>query len=190
MTADETIVNIGDTAYFTLKSPVKSGKMFISIEKDDAILEAYTRDITSTTERIEVPITEAHIPNIYVKVFLIGQNPDEKLPTYKRALSVVKVTTDSKKLNVTITPEKPRYLPGEKVDLTIAVTDSEGNVVPNANGSLVFVDESLLALMGNPLKNPFAFFYDMKRYLGVETYISLLNLIEKLEVKDGSGGEK
>jgi len=164
--------------------------MFISIEKDDAILEAYTRDITSTTERIEVPITEAHIPNIYVKVFLIGQNPDEKLPTYKRALSVVKVTTDSKKLNVTITPEKPRYLPGEKVDLTIAVTDSEGNVVPNANGSLVFVDESLLALMGNPLKNPFAFFYDMKRYLGVETYISLLNLIEKLEVKDGSGGEK
>ncbi len=44
--------------------------------------------------------------------------------------------------------------------------------------------------MGNPLKNPFAFFYDMKRYLGVETYISLLNLIEKLEVKDGSGGEK
>lgn len=47
-----------------------------------------------------------------------------------------------------------------------------------------------MALAGNPLKNPFAFFYDMKRYLGIETYISLVNLIEKLEVKDASLGEK
>lgn len=30
----------------------------------------------------------------------------------------------------------------------------------------------------------------MKRYLGIETYISLVNLIEKLEVKDTSLGEK
>ena len=30
----------------------------------------------------------------------------------------------------------------------------------------------------------------MKRYLGIETYISLTNLIEKLEVKDTSLGEK
>ncbi len=47
-----------------------------------------------------------------------------------------------------------------------------------------------MALAGNPQKNPFAFFYDMKRYLGIETYISLVNLIEKLEVKDTSLGEK
>ncbi len=30
----------------------------------------------------------------------------------------------------------------------------------------------------------------MKRYLGIETYISLVNLIEKLEIKDTSLGEK
>lgn len=30
----------------------------------------------------------------------------------------------------------------------------------------------------------------MKRYLGVITYTSLLNLVEKLEVKDTSLGEK
>jgi uncharacterized protein YfaS (alpha-2-macroglobulin family) len=66
------------------------------------------------------------------------------------------------------------------------VKDSDGNSVANANGSLSVVDESLLALAGNPIKNPFAFFYDMKRYLGIETYISLVNLIEKLEVKDTS----
>lgn len=68
--------------------------------------------------------------------------------------------------------------------------DASGKPVPNANGSLAVVDQSLLALAGNPIKNPFAFFYDMKRYLGVETYLSLAYLIEKLEVKDVSGGEK
>jgi hypothetical protein len=30
----------------------------------------------------------------------------------------------------------------------------------------------------------------MKRYLGVNTYLSLLNLVEKLEIKDISDGEK
>jgi|GEM_PF-4534692 len=30
----------------------------------------------------------------------------------------------------------------------------------------------------------------MKRYLGIETYTSLVNLIEKLEIKDTSLGEK
>lgn len=73
---------------------------------------------------------------------------------------------------------------------TVMVRDVSGKPVPHANGSLVVVDQSLLALAGNPVKNPFAFFYDMKRYLGVETYLSLAYLIEKLEVKDTTAGEK
>jgi uncharacterized protein YfaS (alpha-2-macroglobulin family) len=73
--ADAIIVKVGDTARFTLKSPVSSGKMFISIEKDDGVLDSYVRDIQTTTERIEFPVTESSIPNVYVKVFLIGQQP-------------------------------------------------------------------------------------------------------------------
>ena len=188
--ADKTMLKVGDTAGFTLKSPVSSGKMLITVEKDDGVLDSFVRDITSNTPRIELPIKESYVPNFYVKVFLIGQDAGAKLPTYKRALAVMKVTTDPKKLSVVITPEKKQYLPGDKVKLNITVKDSSGNGVALANGSLSVVDESLLALAGNPLKNPFAFFYDMKRYLGIETYISLVNLIEKLEVKDTSLGEK
>lgn len=190
LVADKAMMKIGETAAFTLKSPVSSGKMLVTIEKDDGVLDSFVRNITSTTERIEVPIKESYVPNFYVKVFLIGQDAGAKLPVYKRALAVMKVTTDPKKLSVTITPEKKQYLPGGKVKLVVAVKDSQGNPVAGANGSLSLVDESLLALAGNPLKNPFAFFYDMKRYLGIETYVSLVNLIEKLEVKDASLGEK
>lgn len=72
--ADKTLMKIGETAAFTLKSPVASGKMLVTIEKDDGVLDSFVRDITSTTERIEVPIKDSYVPNFYVKVFLIGQD--------------------------------------------------------------------------------------------------------------------
>ena len=163
--ADKAMMKVGETAAFTLRSPVSSGKMLVTIEKDDGVLDSFVRDITSSTPRIEIPIKESYVPNFYVKVFLIGQDPGAKLPIYKRALAVMKVTTDPKKFSVTITPEKKQYLPGNKVKLTVTVKDNEGKPVSGANGSISLVDESLLALAENPLKNPFAFFYDMKRYL-------------------------
>ncbi|MDD2908711.1 MAG: MG2 domain-containing protein [Candidatus Gracilibacteria bacterium] len=190
LVADKNLLKVGEKAGFTLKSPVSSGKIFVSVEKDDGILDYFTQDIHSTGERIEIPIKDTYYPNIYVKVFLIGKSGANPLPIYKRALSVIKVVTEYKNIKVRITPAKNNYLPGEKVNLKILTTDGDGKVVPYANGSVSIVDESLLALKGNPKKNPYTFFYDMKRYLGVETYLSLFNLIEKLEIKDISDGEK
>jgi uncharacterized protein YfaS (alpha-2-macroglobulin family) len=71
----------------------------------------------------------------------------------------------------------------------VSVTDQAGNPVADANGSLSVVDQSLLALKGNPQKNPFSFFYEMKRGLEVVSYTSLKNLVEKLEVKDDEGSK-
>ena len=190
MVAEKNLLKIGETAALTVKSPVKSGNMFVSIEKDDVILKSYVVPITSYSPRIEIPITEDYLPNIYVKVFLVGQDSGMQLPVYKRALSVLKVSTASKKLNIDIKADKQNYLPGSPVTLAVLVTDSLGRPVSGGNGSLSIVDESVLALMGNPKKNPFAFFYDMKRYLGVETMASLAYLIEKLEVKNIGNGEK
>jgi len=190
LAAEKTIYKIGEIAKFTLQSPIKTGKMFVSIEKDDAVLDTFVQDITSNAPVITLPIKESYLPNIYVKVFAIGKNPGDKLPTFKRALSIAKIVTDFKKLSVSVSTDKKSYLPGDKIGVNIKVTDSTGKAVPNANGSLSVVDESLLALAGNPSKNPFAFFYDMKRYLGVETMSSLMSLIEKLEIMDTSDGEK
>lgn len=190
LNADKSVLKIWDTANFTLKSPVTSGKMFVTIEKDDWILDYFTQDIKSSWDRISVPIKSNYYPNIYVKVFLIGKSWENPLPIYKRALSVIKVMNDDKKLKISIKPERGHYLPWDKVNLSIQVTDSSGKPVSGVNWSISMVDESLLALKWNPKKNPFAFFYDMKRYLGVETYLSLFNLVEKLEVKDISDWEK
>lgn len=190
LVADKWMLKVWETAKFTLKSPVSSWKAFIAIEKDDWILDYKIQDINSTWERIEIPVKQSYYPNFYVKVFLIWKEWSNPLPVFKRALNVIKVVTDYKNIKVSIKPAKNRYLPWEKVKLSIKTTDSDWKPIPYANWSLSLVDESLLALKWNPHKNPFAFFYDMKRYLWVETYLSLMNLIDKLEVKDISDWEK
>ncbi len=188
--AEKITYALWETAIFTLKSPVNNGKALFVIEKDDGILDYFIHDIQSYGDKIELKLEENHYPNVYLKAFLIGTQKDNPLPVYKRALWVVKVVTDYKKLNVSLVTDKKSYLPGESMDITIEVLDSKWNPVKNANGSLSIVDESVLALKWNPRKNPYSFFYDMKRYLWVESYSNLKYLVEKLEVKDVTGGEK
>ncbi|MFA5917809.1 MAG: MG2 domain-containing protein [Candidatus Gracilibacteria bacterium] len=190
ITPEKTQVLVGEKAYYTLKSPVNNGKALIIIEKDDGILDYFVQDIKSYGDRITIDVKNSYYPNYYVRAFLIGRESGNPLPIYKRALASTKVSTEYKRLNVTISTNKKSYKPGEKVGSTITVLDAKGNPVVGANGSISIVDESLLALVGNPKKNPYAFFYEMKRYLGTLMYSSMINLIEKLEVKDVSNGEK
>jgi uncharacterized protein YfaS (alpha-2-macroglobulin family) len=188
--AEKSILQPGETAQFTLKSSTKKGKILLLIEKDNQILDSWTTDITGYAQKIEVPIQKMHIPNIYIKAFLIGRDDANALPVFKRGLAAVRVLPDSQNLQVQVRTPKTLYIPGENLTIDVQVKDSEGKPVSGAVGTLAVVDESVLALVGNPTKNPFAFFYDMKRYLGTTLYVSLVNLVDKLEVKNTVNGEK
>lgn len=190
LTAEKTTYKLWETANFVLKSPVNNWKAIIFVEKDDWIIDYFVHDIKSFSDIISLKIWEKHYPNVYLKAFLIWNQDWNPLPVYKRALSVVKVLTDYKNLNISIKTDKKNYSPWEKVEFEVEVLDSNWKVVPNANWSLSVVDESVLALKWNPRKNPYSFFYDMKRYLWVVSYLNLKNLVEKLEVKDTSLWEK
>jgi uncharacterized protein YfaS (alpha-2-macroglobulin family) len=119
------MLKIGDTAKFTLKSPVKSGKMLITVEKDDGILDYMVTDVMSYGQQIELPIKASYYPNIYIKAFVIGSEVGNPLPIYKRAMSVIKVVTDYKKLSIEMIPDKKSYLPGEKITLALSVKDTD-----------------------------------------------------------------
>ncbi len=190
LTPEKTQVLVWEKAYYTLKSPINNWKALIIIEKDDGILDYFVQDIKSYWDRITIDVKNSYYPNYYVRAFLIWRESWNPLPIYKRALASTKVSTEYKRLNVTISTNKKSYKPWEKVWSTITVLDAKWNPVVWANGSISIVDESLLALVWNPKKNPYAFFYEMKRYLGTLMYSSMINLIEKLEVKDISNGEK
>lgn len=188
--AEKTQVLVWEKSIYTLKSPINTGKALILIEKDDGILDYFIHDIKSYGDKIMIPVKSNYYPNFYVRAFLIWTEKGNNLPVYKRALASTKVNTEYKKLDITILKDKPSYKPWDKVGIGIVVNDSKWNPVGWANWSISIVDESLLALVWNPKKNPYAFFYDMKRYLWTVMYSSMINLIEKLEVKDLSNWEK
>lgn len=188
--AEKITYKLWETAIFTLKSPVNNWKALFVVEKDDGILDYFIHDIKSYWDKIELKITDKYYPNVYLKAYLIWTQEWNPLPVYKRALWVVKVLTEYKKLNISILTDKQNYKPADKMEVSIEVTDANWKVVPNANWSLSVVDESVLALKWNPRKNPYSFFYDMKRYLWTLSYSNLKYLVEKLEVKDVSGWEK
>ncbi|MEF2175972.1 MAG: MG2 domain-containing protein [Candidatus Absconditabacteria bacterium] len=190
LVGEKMIMNIGDSQEYLLKSPVNNGKAIIFIEKDDGILDFFIHDIKSYGDKISIKVQPNYYPNFYVKAFLVGQENTNPLPIYKRALTITKVNTEYKNLKVEIITDKKSYLPGDPVNLTINVKDENGQPVNGANGHISIVDESLLALKGNPKRNPFAYFYDMKRGLRTNSYSNLASLIEKLEIKDASDGAK
>lgn len=190
LVSEKTQVLAWETAYYTLKSPVNNWKALIIIEKDDWILDYFVHDIKSYWDRLAVRVKNTYYPNYYIRAFLIWRETWNELPIYKRALTATKVSTEYKKLNITLLKDKESYKPWDKVWIWVVVNDSSGKPVGWANWSISIVDESLLALVGNPKKNPYAFFYDMKRYLWTLMYSSMINLIEKLEVKDITNWEK
>ncbi len=190
LVADKLKIKVGDTAEYMLKTPVSSWKALFIVEKDDAILDYFIHDIQSFSDKITIDVKDTYYPNYYLRAYLIWQQEGNPLPIYKRALTVTKVDTEDKKIFIDIKTDKQKYLPWEKVKLDIQAKDKNWNPIANTNLSISLVDESLLALKWNPRKNPYAFFYDMKRYLWTYTYGSLKTLIEKLEVKDTSDGEK
>ena len=190
LTPEKTIYTIWETADFTLQSPVNQWRAIFFIEKDDGILDYFVHNIQSYGDKIQVKIQEEHYPNIYLKWYFIGTKPWDILPTYKRALWVVKVLTDHKELSVQVETDQTNYNPRDIVKIYVQVTNKAWESVEGVNWSISVVDESVLALKWNPKRNPFSFFYDMKRYLWVFSYLNLKNLVEKLEVRDVTSWEK
>jgi len=180
--ADKQKVNVGENAYYTLETPINNWKMFISIEKDDWILDYFVQDLNWYAQRIEIPVKDTYYPNYYVRVFMIWTEEGNKLPIYKRALTSTLVNTEYKNLNVKIDTDKKSYKAWEKVWLTLQVKDSNWNPISWANWTISMVDESLLALVWNPKKDPYSFFYSIKRNIKTYVYNSLKNLISKIDI--------
>ncbi|HRI36476.1 MAG TPA: alpha-2-macroglobulin family protein [bacterium] len=180
----------GETASLRFKAPIATGSLLVTVEKDDVILSTFTVPVSESLVPIEVPIKPEYLPNVYVKVLFVGRADPTGLPTVARGLANLNVLTGDKRLSVAISTDKRYYAPQDPMFVTVRISDAAGNPVSGAVGSLAVVDESLLALVGNPTLDPYSFFYVVKRFLGVSTASSLARLIEKLEIPDASDGEK
>ncbi len=178
--AEKTDVKAGDMAQFIIESPFPRAKALISIERG-RIFTYEVIDITQSMYQYEFPITEDYAPNVFASVVLLAPGPAIKF-------GQVEFTVDkkAKELTIDLKADKTAYLPGEKVTLAIKTTDAAGRAVP-ANVSLAVADLSVLALKGNPKKDPLLFFYDGFP-LTVTTEANVKNLLMEAEIPTGNKG--
>lgn len=178
--AEKKDVSVGEQAEFIIESPYPRAKALITIERG-RIFTYEVVDVTSRMYRYQFPITEDYAPNVFASVVLLAPGPAIKFGQVEYT-----VGKQAKELSIDVTANKAAYMPGEKVQLTITTKDAQGRAVP-ANVSLAVADLSVLALKGNPKKDPLLFFYGGFP-LTVTTEANVKNLLMEAEIPTGNKG--
>lgn len=179
----KTALNVGDKGEIVIKSPYAKAKALIAVERGK-IFSYEIKEVQGNIFSYNFDVLENYSPNFFVSVLLVSSKPEIKFGQKEFT-----VDTNRQKLNIEVKSNKQFYLPGEEVALDIFTTDFHGNSV-EAEVSAAVVDLSVLALQGNPKKNPITFFYGGFP-LTVSTYSNIKSILVEsniVETKGGGGG--
>ncbi len=163
---------VGETARITVISPFVPAYGVLTL-RAGGVLETRPLTLTTPTQEVEVPITEAHIPNLSVAVNLSGSRAAAaeipSRPAFAAGSLSLSVPPLERTLTVAVTPAKARLSPGEQTTLDLRVLDAQGAPVGGAELAVWAVDEALLALSGWEAPDPISAFY-RARDPGIGTY--------------------
>lgn len=182
--AEKTALGVGETGKVIIKSPYARAKALISIERG-RVFEYYIKELEGNLHSFSFTAKEEYIPNVYLSVLLQSSQPEIKFGSKEFIID-----TNRRELDIEVQSSKKYYLPGEEVTLDILSRDWQGQPV-EAELSIAVVDLSVLALQGNPKKNPLVFFYGGFP-LTVSTASNIRNVLIEFEIptKGGGGGDE
>lgn len=183
----------GDTAQLLVETAV-TGPALLVVERGKSRDEQLVW-LEAPFTTLELPIKEGYTPNVAVSINIwqekettIDEHTSESLPDsgLYTAYTNLSVPATTKNLNVTITPNKDIYAPGEEATFTIRVTNYKGDPV-SAELSFALVDEAIFAL-SEELSGPMydAFYYERDSI--VQTYHSMHPTRSLWEGGMGGGG--
>ena len=161
LTADKKLYDIGDVAHVLVKSPYPDARALVTVERD-GVMDKRVVDLHGSAQSLDIPITAEMIPDAFVSVMMVHQRVakgghetgrDPNRPGVKVGLVQVSVEKKSKRLEVTLKPEKPTYEPGQDVAVDLNVKDWKGQPV-EAQLTVYAVDEAVLRLTGYQVPDP------------------------------------
>jgi hypothetical protein len=122
----------GDTARLMIQSPWETATALLTVEREG--VRRYQRfALTSTQQTIEVAITEADVPNVYVSVLLVrgraasdpgADGSDPGKPAFRLGYAELKVENATRRLSVDVRADRTEYRPATSAKVTVAVTDT------------------------------------------------------------------
>lgn len=149
----------GETARIVPRTGMKNATALITLKRN-GIMDAYVKELESSADGIEIPLTDLHAPNVFASVAMVSGRSgegDRNRPRFKLGMTELKVATDNQRLDVAVTLDKDEYEPGETVTGTIKVTNQGQPVV--AEVSVSVADEGVLQLIGYKTPDPMSTFY-------------------------------
>ena len=143
----------GETARIMIQSPWESATALLTVEREG--IRSHRRfALTSTQQTVEVPITEADIPNVYVSVLLVrgrtsndpgADGDDPGKPAFRLGYTEITVADESRILALKVSADREEYRPANTAKVSVAVTDFTGK--PAASEvTLWAVDYGVLSL--------------------------------------------
>jgi uncharacterized protein YfaS (alpha-2-macroglobulin family) len=169
----------GDTAEILVQAPFVPAEGLLTLGRG-GILHTERFHMDESTYTLRIPIEETYIPNLNVRVDLVGAaarldsngEPDEKLPkrpAYASGTLDLAIPPYSRTLALQVTPKDKELEPGGETFVDVVVKDAAGRPVEGAELAVVVVDEAILALTNYQLADPVSAFYQ-ERSAGVAEY--------------------
>ncbi len=158
---DKDTVRAGQTAPVMLFVPDSDRYVLFSVEAED-LLSYQLVHVTGTAKLIELPITEKHVPNIYLSA---GMVHDAQLFMDTKQVVVPPVQHF---LSVDVKSDREQYQPRQEGTLSITAKDVDGKPV-SAEIALGLIDESVKYIQQDYAGDPRQFYFGSKRGHIVQT---------------------
>ncbi len=196
LVADQEAYKPGDAARVLVQSPFEGPvEAWLTIERGTLIEQ---REITlrSTSDTIEIPITQQFAPNVYLSVHVVkGVNDSNRSADMRIGIVELVVSPEHLGINLDIDPQDEMNSPGGTARYEIQATDYQGNPV-QAEISLALVDLAVLTLKEDNAPDIIESFY-ARQPIRSQTGSGLILTGEDLEVeipslvpgRGGGGGD-
>lgn len=180
ITTDKASYLVGDKAKLLFKAPF-DGELLVTVEQDNVLSYKFL-NLVNKSASMEISLTRAHLPNIYIDATAFRKSGDMSIPlTVAHGIVSLKVEDAANRIPVGIeAPEKSR----SGVSQTFRI-----KTAPNAEVTIAVVDEGILQITDYKTPDPYAWFYQ-KRALGVNSYDVYALLFPELAYSSSpAGGE-
>jgi len=193
--ADKKSYAPGETAHILIPSPYQGEVMALLTVERAGVLSHQVFALQSNSQQVDIPITDAFIPNVFVSVALVkGKTAEDPFASFRVGYVKLEVSAAEKQLTIRVTPDKAgTYGPRETARFTVETLDAGGRGV-SAEVSLALVDASVLALATRPGPDIMDFFY-RERGLGIQTAVNMALALAERDTerppagKGGGGAE-
>lgn len=148
----------GERARLQVRMPFREATALVATERG-GVGEHFVVRLTGSDPVVEVPITGAGAPNVFVSVLAVRGRAGDVQPTalvdlgrpaYRLGIAEIEVGWKESRLGVRVMPEREVYRVREKARVAIEVApEGSAKLPPGAEVAVAAVDEALLELLPN-----------------------------------------